>query len=125
MVGSVRKRRKRAQDRLGIVLIVLVALAIAGGGAGYFYLQQTRVALDETTLCPKGGALTLTVVLVDRTDPLTTIQRAALHRRLEEIKDSVAQYGALQIYTVEPIGETLLRPVVDMCNPGRDADIDQ
>ncbi len=124
MVQSVRRKRKRAQDRLGIALIVLVVLVFASGGAGYFYLQQTRVAIDETTLCPKDGARTLTVVLVDRTDPLTTIQRAALRRRLEEIKDSVAQYGALQIYSVEPIGETLLRPVVDLCNPGRGADID-
>ena len=124
MVRSVRKKRKRAQDRLGIALIVLVALVIAGGGAGYFYLQQTKMVLDETTLCPKGGAPTLTVVLVDRTDPLTTVQRSALRGRLEEIKDSVTQYGALQIYSVEPIGETLLRPVVDLCNPGRGADID-
>ena len=61
MVQSIRKKRKRAQDRIGIALIVLVALAVAGGGAGYFYLQQTRVALDETTLCPKDGAPTLTV----------------------------------------------------------------
>ena len=124
MVRSVRKKRKRAEDRIGIALIVLVVLAIVGGGAGYFYLQQSRVALDDTTLCPKGGAQTLTVVLVDRTDPLTTIRQAALRRRLEEIKDSVAQYGALQIYSVEPIGETLLRPVADLCNPGRGADID-
>lgn len=124
MVRSVRKKHKRAQDRLGIALIVLVTLAVAGGGTGYFYLQQTRVALEETTLCPKDGAHTLTVVLVDRTDPLTTIQQAALRQRLEEIKDGIAQYGALQIYSVEPIGETLLRPVVDLCNPGRGADID-
>ena len=124
MVRSVRRKRKRAQDRLGVALIVLVVLVFASGGAGYFYLQQTRVALDETTLCPKDGARTLTVVLVDRTDPLTTIQSAALRNRIEEIKNSVAQYGALQIYSVEPIGETLLRPVVDMCNPGRGANID-
>jgi hypothetical protein len=124
MVRSVRKRRKRAQDRLGVALIVVVALLIAGGVAGYVYLEQTRVALDETTLCPKDGARSLTVVLVDRTDPLTTVQRTALRKRLEEIKDGVARYGALQIYSVEPIGETLLRPVVDLCNPGRGADID-
>ena len=124
MPQSVRKKRKRAQDRIGIALIVLVVLVIAGGGAAYFYLQQTRVALDETTLCPKDGARTLTVVLVDRTDPLTAIQRAALRQRLEEIKDSLAQYSALKIYSVEPIRETLLRPVVDLCNPGRGEDID-
>ncbi len=124
MVQSVRKKHKRAQDRLGIALITLVALVIAGGGAGYFYLQQSRVALDETTLCPKDGARTLTVVLVDRTDPLTTIQGASLRQRLEEIKDGIAQYGALKIYSVEPILETLLRPVVDLCNPGRSEDID-
>jgi hypothetical protein len=124
MVQSVRKKRKRARDRIGIALIVLVVLVIAGGGAGYFYLQQTRVALDETTLCPKNGARTLTVVLVDRTDPLNTVQKEALRDRLQEIQDNVAQYGALKIYSVEPIGETLLRPLVDLCNPGRGSDID-
>jgi hypothetical protein len=124
MVQSVRKKRKRARDRIGIALIVLVVLVIAGGGAGYFYLQQTRVALDETTLCPKDGARTLTVVLVDRTDPLNTVQKEALRDRLQEIQDNVAQYGALKIYSVEPIGETLLRPLVDLCNPGRGSDID-
>lgn len=123
MPRSVRKARKRKQDQLGIALIVFVALAVAGGGVGYFYLQETRVALNETTLCPKAGAQALTVVLVDRTDPLTTVQQAALRGRLEEIKDGVIRYGALQIYSVRSIGKTLLQPVVNLCNPGRSTDI--
>ena len=124
MVRSVKQKRKWAEDRLGIALIVLVVLAFVGGGVGYFYLQKTWVALDEMTLCPKEGARALTVVLVDRTDPLTTVQREALRKRLEKVKDSVPRYGALKVYSVGPIGETLLHPVVDLCNPGRGEDVD-
>lgn len=124
MVRSVRKKHKRTQDRIGIALIVLGALAVVGGGMGYVYLQRTRVVLDQSTLCPQEGARALLVVLVDRTDPLTTVQQAALHMRLEEMKDSVPRYGALQIFAIGPVRETLPRPIVDLCNPGRGEDID-
>ena len=105
MVRSVRQRRKQKQDRLGVALIALVVLTVVGGTIGFVYLKQTRVVLDEVTLCPQQGPRALTVVLVDATDRLEAVQQLALRQHLEEIKDSVERYGALQIYAVGPIGE--------------------
>src|SRR3546814_5040552 len=113
MALSVKQQGREAARRRGIVIILLVLVAVAGIGGAYWYVDSGRVALDKVTYCPQDGAHSLTVVLLDRTDPLTTVQRAALRGRLEEVKQAVPRYGALTIYSVGPIGAALLRPVVD------------
>src|SRR3546814_18695728 len=80
MALSVKQQGREAARRRGIVIILLVLVAVAGIGGAYWYVDSGRVALDKVTYCPQDGAHSLTVVLLERTDPLHTVQRAALRR---------------------------------------------
>lgn len=120
MAGSIRRRRKRTLDRYGVVLMGGVGCVILTliGLSVYFHRQQVR--LDPQTLCPVAGPRALTVLLMDLTDPLTVVQQGALQQRWDPLKNTLEQYAGISIYTVEPIGNQLLRPQVPLrCNPGR------
>jgi hypothetical protein len=118
-----RNRRKTTQDRLGRLImagIVLVALAVGGA---YAWVVHTTPDLDTATLCPAVGPVSLTVVLLDTTDPLTPVQREALNNRLENIKADVPKHGAIALYSVVPSGRDVLRPEIMLCNPGRGSEV--
>src|SRR3546814_16948147 len=101
MALSVKQQGREAARRRGIVIILLVLVAVAGIGGAYWYVDSGRVALDKVTYCPQDGAHSLTVVLLDRTDPLTTVQRAALSGRPEEVTQAVPRTGPLKTYRTE------------------------
>jgi len=126
MQRSVRHRRKSERDRLGIFLL-LSAVLIGGVLFGVSkYIQSNRPALDSTTMCPVSGLSGLTVLLVDTTDPLTALQEADLRNHLEQIKETLPKYSAVDVYTVSQLKDGLLKPLGErVCNPGdgRDASV--
>jgi hypothetical protein len=100
---------------------VCAFLAILGM---YFYFSWQQVILAKETLCPVDGARSLTAILVDRTDPLTPVQREALRKRLDSIKNEMGRHEGVVVYSVGPIGDNLLRPEAPLlCNPGHGTDI--
>lgn len=124
MVSSVRNRRKQLQRRLGLVLIGGVLLVLFAFGVLSFKVKQEEIPIDEETLCPVEGPKTLTVVLMDRTDPLSLTQQKDLRSKLEKIKEEIPLYGGIAAYSVGPIGKELLHPETKLvCNPGRGKDI--
>lgn len=106
--------------------IVLAVLALAGvGGTIVFFQQKAKVRiLDQATYCPADGADSVTVVLVDMTDEITQAQRQDFHNQFAGLRESVPRYGEIDIYAVDSVGQTLLKPLVTLCNPGRGSDID-
>jgi hypothetical protein len=124
MAGSVRRRRKRAHDRYGVLLMSGALCALIALAGMYIYFRSQRVELDKETLCPVSGPRSLTVLLIDRTDPLTAVQQGALRKHLDAMQHEIERYGGLVVYSVGPIGEALLRPEASrLCNPGRREDI--
>src|SRR3546814_13937316 len=119
MAMSVTQQGSEAARRRGIVIILLVLVSVAGIGGAYWYVDSGRVALDKLTYCPQDGAHSLTVVLLDRTDPLTPVQPAALRGRLEEVTQAVPRHGALQLCSVGPLREAPPPPVVGVATPAR------
>ena len=105
---SVRGRRKGKKDFLGYLMIAGVLVAVVGVAVVYVSLQRTQVPLDPVTGCPERGPTSLTVLLVDRTDPLTPIQEAALRQHLRSLQQEVKRHGALEIYSVGSTTETPL-----------------
>jgi hypothetical protein len=92
--------------------------------ATYAYYRWNQVVLQKETLCPVDGPQGLTVLLIDRTDPLTTVQQGALRKHLAGLKNDMAKYHGIAVYSVGPIGDELLRPEAALlCNPGRGKDI--
>ena len=116
-----RQDKRQAATRKAIG--VLMALCVVGGVIGYFYISvsaDTR-PLDPITFCPTDakGPNSVTAILLDRTDTFNPTQQAAIRDRLDDVKDHTSQYDLLQVYTVEPTQEKLLKPIFSMCNPGR------
>lgn len=119
---------KRDREKLLTILgVVLIALATAGVSGGLYLLWQARsshVAIDSNTWCPKEGAYSVTVVLIDRTDAISSLQRADIETQIRDIVVDVPRFGALELYSVGPVEIEPLRPEFKMCNPGRGTEID-
>lgn len=122
-----RRRRGRSgawrQHVLGIALIIGVVTVVAAGSFFYFNAAAGRVELDQETLCPVEGPHTVTVVLVDRTDPYTPVQQTAIQNALELIRTSVPKHGSLELYAVGPTDQGVLELFARICNPGRGDEI--
>jgi hypothetical protein len=124
MANSVRRSRKRARDRRGGWLIAVALIITAAFIVSYVLLRRQQVSVNAETLCPRSGPHSLTVLLIDQTDPLTAIQQQDLRSRLEAIKDQLERYGGIAVYAIGPLGPDMLRPVAPLiCNPGRGDEI--
>jgi hypothetical protein len=109
--------RKKLADRMGIAVIVIVAIIVAG--VLWESHSRTAQALDATTFCPKDGPPAgLLVVLIDTTDPISAVPQAQVKNQLQDDIDKLPEYAEVQLYTVGPVGGSLLRPVATVCNPG-------
>lgn len=111
-----------AKSVLGVVLCA-IALCLAGGGVYAFHtLKQKK--FDPETLCPLEGSKAVTLILIDKTDPLTEPERA----RAEDVIG--AETGAVQrgdrivvtlLHQNKDANETSLETLADLCNPGSEA----
>lgn len=124
------KRRTSAQQRKhdetkGAIIKIAIAFSVLGVVA-YFYINamlSTRT-LDKVTLCPAVPD-SVTVVLVDVTDPLNLPQKQDFTNQLDLLVKQIPRYGKLVIAKVDPVSERLLTPVIMRCNPGSSEDANE
>lgn len=115
------QQRKHDETKAAIVKIT-IAFSVLGIVA-WFYINamlSTRT-LDMTTMCPSVPD-SVTVVLVDVTDPLNLPQKQDFTNQLDLLVEKVPRYGKLVIAKVDPVSERLLTPVITRCNPGSSED---
>jgi hypothetical protein len=116
-------KRKRRQTLAGF-LFLGIALLIIGAIIGIrHYAQEANVPLDKETLCPINGPKSITVLVLDLTDPFTLTQREALRKKLTDIKDDLPVLGEIEVYLIQPLTDKLLSPLLTICNPGRGKDV--
>jgi hypothetical protein len=66
MIDSVRKQKKRKQDRNGLIGIATIFIL---GISGYFLYQQFNVPLDKDTFCPLNGSpKAVTAIIFDKSE---------------------------------------------------------
>lgn len=121
---SAASKRSAHESRVGILKIACVAVGVAAIGAAYIVVAKGNRALDEETLCPTSPA-SITVLLVDVTDPMTTAQRQDFRNQLTRLRNSVPRYGKLIVAKVDSAASNLLEPVIVRCNPGTAADVSE
>lgn len=122
--GTARAERVRGQNQSAIIKIA-AAIAIVGAVVFiYLKVQASHMTLDETTLCP-ARPTSVTVLLVDVTDPMNTPQRQDFMNQLARLKNSVPRYGQLVVSKVDPTDADLLFPIITRCNPGTAADVSE
>lgn len=114
-------RRNSEQSRKAWILIVVVGIIVAAFSGVFFTLKSKQRVLDQVTLCPPDPD-SLTVLLVDVTDPMNLAQRQDFLNQLERLRNSIPRYGKLSIVKVDATSSRLLSPVIERCNPGTAAD---
>lgn len=113
---SPKEKRQRRKALYGVGMAV-VSLLLAGGMGWYIFIADgTR--LDEN-MCPvEEGPSSVSVVIVDVTDPYNSIQWQNVKNRLSEIKKGIPKHGLLALFSVTKSVPKTLEPEVELCNPG-------
>ncbi len=105
-------------------LLIAVALSLAGGGI-YAANFLKRPKFDPVTLCPLAGATGATIVVIDKTDPLTASEQALARKIIANERDALPQGAKLAVSVLEQeaAGAAVsLKPIIALCNPGSEAD---
>lgn len=120
-------RRARAKRTKHIVLgtgLFLFVAAVAAGAA-YFALSRPN-PLNALNMCPAAGPAGHYVVLLDKTDPLTFTQKAALEVFVKELIEKRVPEGKLvSVFALGSDYKQNAEPVVELCNPGTGAGKDE
>lgn len=101
---------------LGIMALVTVIGAVVGGYSILWYKANAGPAL-EADLCPENGATSVTVVLLDVTDPISEITKLDLKREFQRVVAGVEQHGLVEVYLLTDV-EGKPERTFHRCNPG-------
>lgn len=114
---------RNSKDRTGLLILagILVVLALLGMMA-WLQIRQ-RGMIDEYTLCLKGRPpAERTIVLIDKTDPMSDKQVRELVSKIRHIKDvELKTNGMLSIFLVGDSDGGYLSRAFCLCNPGHEA----
>jgi hypothetical protein len=112
---------KERLDRLGkriVIGVVFIALVLS---IIILIVNANTPELDNA-LCPKEGPSAETVVIIDRTDPLTLTQKEFISKRVRQLADNLKQYERVSVYGLSDDMNTWnASPVRSICNPGSSA----
>ncbi len=115
------RHRAASENRLAALRFAAIAAVVVGVGFLYYKVSSSHPALDKQTLCPSDPS-SVTVLLVDVTDPLNVQQRQDFMNQLVRLENTIPRYGKLIVTQVAATGNDLLSPVIVRCNPGTAAD---
>jgi hypothetical protein len=125
MVGrSSRARRKTKETRQAWVYLIIAIVVFGLIAAAYVSARRANRTLDTATLCPSEVS-SVTVLLVDVTDPMNLPQRQDFLNQLERLRNSIPRYGKLVVMKVDPISDRLLEPIMTRCSPGTARDVSE
>lgn len=113
-----RKLKKRAEDTRGKIIIGVSMLGLLVLIAIPLIIKLNEVPYDEETLCPTDRPYPHTVIMIDKTDPLTDQQEKALRTIVARIKDDMAQFEKLSIYVLDDRNYSFPESRFALCNPG-------
>jgi len=113
--------RNIAEQRAGYLKLAAAVVIIGAVAAVYYMVLRSNRTLDPVTLCPDSPS-SVTVLLVDVTDPMNLPQRQDFRNQFVRLKTSIPRYGQLTVVRVDATASDLLRPIIVRCNPGTAAD---
>jgi hypothetical protein len=106
----------------GVALIVIAA-SLAGGGV--YALHRLKLGkFDPVTLCPVEGSRVASVILIDKTDPLTAAEKASALGLAAKEAAAVRKGDRITIRLLRQMdgaAGTALDTAADLCNPGAEA----
>lgn len=99
-------------------------MAFIGLIGGAVMLQRATVGIDPVTLCPRSGPTALTAILLDVTDPLSPVQRAAVLVRLNKIVANLRLDEEIAVYSIDPSTDPLKSALV-VCRPMKPGEVNE
>ena len=121
-----RGRHAAASEARTTLKIIGVCAVILAFVAGAVYLwSQVKDPVNTKTLCPKDGPVGHTVLLVDKSDPLTFTQSKEFSVLYREVVTKQIKKGyLLSVYALTDEFKDTAEPLLELCNPGNGSDID-
>lgn len=107
------------QSTLKTVLLYGAATVVVAGLIAYAVTEPEGVQLDPQTLCPRAAAETsprTTVVVLDRTDPITEVQQQDIVGNLIGVIRNAAPRERFVIYSLDARKDIVLDGMI-RCNP--------
>jgi hypothetical protein len=109
--------------RVGVPLIVLAIMLLGALIGTYAFLVSNRIDIDAETGCPASGPSGVTAILFDRTDPINDKQKLFLQNKLDAFRDTIQKFEEVDTYALEDQGDSVVRPLLRLCNPGKGTDV--
>lgn len=114
------KRRAKLFDKIVGIALAAVGVVILGMlGAGAYWLKKTKPVLDPQTGCPMQGPIVIHAILFDQTDPISPQQGQQVKQRIERYKSEASFGYRFDLYTFTGDTKNVLKPVLQLCSPGR------
>jgi hypothetical protein len=117
-MSSIRKRRAQKKNFQAVMILIAVISIVAIAIAGKVYIESTITKVDNETLCPIGKNTNRKIVLVDKTDPYSRVQKFALANALDVITENLTIGERLSIFVIDSDSQESMKPIFDACNPG-------
>jgi len=115
------RRATNKKIPFGTIFIILLAVAVVVAGAGItaYVLITKETPNNISTLCPSTGPHGHTILLVDKSDPMSFTQRKDFEVMYEEILTHLIPQGHLfSVYALADDFKTSAQPLLELCNPG-------
>ena len=117
-LGRLAKQRQILDITFGILALLVITVIAT---VFWWSLKEQPKEPNPITLCPHDGAIGHYVLLVDKTDPLSFIQKQTFSVTLRELIEKRIPEGFL--ISVFVLGEDFKEnatPLIELCNPGSD-----
>jgi hypothetical protein len=100
---------------IGTVLLLIVLFVVI-----MIVLRNRYIEVDSATNCPRDKAKTYpsTLLIIDRTDPMTPSQKLYLMGYVAELKRSFILFEKVAIYPIDRTSGGSPMPLFERCNPG-------
>ena len=109
---------------MGTVLAAVGVILVAALAVTVFWVKGRHIALDDRN-CPKTGPKAVHVILIDRSDPISSQQAQHIRQVIQRLKADAAFGTRFDVYTFEGDSANELPPVLRVCAPGRPQDANE
>lgn len=125
--GKGGRNRHSARNSLKIPILSGIIVLLLATWAGMTWLGRTAlVPTDPDTLCPREKPPSeILVLLLDMSDEYSEPQRLQIRNELERFRSGLKQFGLVEVYAVDRNGERVTKPLLHICNPGSDVDVNR
>ena len=119
------KRGKKDTGNLaGILIISVVAVLFIGIIYSFVSVSSEQIERDKENLCRVDGNFNKHVIVLDITGRYSLIQHKTIRQAIENEVEDLALDEQLQLYFITDSVVTAVKPLIEVCNPGKGENLD-